>query len=60
MKCQWYVSIEQPECGKEPAEPVRIKTKEADATVDLCRIHKARYNDKMMQKRHALKAARNG
>lgn len=43
--CQWYVSIEQPECGEPAVAKVRVKGKVTRATVYLCSRHKAEHDE---------------
>lgn len=60
VPCKWYVSIDQPECGKKSTEMVRVKTRLVDVTVPLCPQHLARHRDNQMQARHARKEASRG
>lgn len=53
--CQWYVSMEQPVCAAEATEEIRVKTRLVDVKVNVCPIHKARYNDAQMRARHNAK-----
>jgi hypothetical protein len=55
--CKWYVSIEQPECGKSAPHRVKVKTAATQATVDLCDEHYAVHNDNFARIRAARKAA---
>lgn len=56
--CKWYVSIDQPECGLESVAEVRVRTSVADATVPLCRKHKAIHDERAASIRNARREAR--
>lgn len=51
--CQVYISPAQPECGKPAPTFVRVKTSLIDATVDVCREHKAEYDQQAASRRNA-------
>lgn len=42
--CKWYISIEQPECGKPAPFKVHVRGKVTNATVDVCQEHKAEHD----------------
>lgn len=39
--CHWYISIVQPECGRDAPYKLTIKGKIVKATIDVCEEHKA-------------------
>ena len=51
MKCQWYESIDQPECGTEATHTVTVKTKITTARVNLCGRHKAKHDENFARAR---------
>lgn len=42
--CKWYVSIDEPECGKPAPYAVLVRGKVTKATVPLCNEHKAEHD----------------
>ena len=53
--CQWYVSIEQTECGEPAPHRVKVKTKVTQAYVDLCDEHKAVHDETFARIRNERK-----
>lgn len=55
MKCAWYVSAEQPECGKESVAKIKVRGKIAQATVNVCSEHKAAHDEQFARARTSRK-----
>ena len=53
--CQWYESVENPECGKPATVTVTVKTKITAAKVNLCPQHKARHDENFARARAGRK-----
>ncbi|HEY6021852.1 MAG TPA: hypothetical protein VIY48_18905 [Candidatus Paceibacterota bacterium] len=50
--CKFYVSPERPECGEVATATVRTRiTGNDSATVELCAVHKAVYDQQWAQRR---------
>lgn len=49
--CQWYESVENPECGEPATAEVTVKTKITTARVNLCVKHKAQHNENFARAR---------
>lgn len=45
--CQFYVSVQQPDCGKPAKWGVRVKNKVSDAIVNMCDEHKNEHQRKL-------------
>ena len=43
--CKFYVSIDQPECGKKPVTVVKVRYKAGMVNVELCDEHLAKHNE---------------
>lgn len=54
--CQWYESIEVPECGAPAAVSVTVKTKVTSAKVNLCKRHKAQHDENFARARNSKQA----
>ena len=55
--CMFYVSIEQPECGRAAPHKVLVRTALVNATVDLCNYHKKRHDKIAEERRKSFAAA---
>jgi hypothetical protein len=56
--CKWYVSIEEPECGKVATSSVKTKiTRRDSAKVPLCTEHKHKYDEQYARMRVEPKAS---
>lgn len=56
--CKYFVSIEQPECGKPAPHRVRVPLGKAYASIDLCDEHKAVHDANNAARRAAHRAVR--
>lgn len=54
--CQWYESIENPECGAPATVQVTVKTKITTAKVHLCARHKAVHDENHARARKGQQA----
>lgn len=57
--CKFFISPEQPECGKRAEAVVRTRiTKNDSATVELCTQHKAVYDEQYARRRKTTSKGR--
>lgn len=42
--CKWYISIDEPECGKPAPFKLKVRGKITVAIVDVCDDHKAEHD----------------
>lgn len=58
--CQFYISPEQPECGEPSPTYIRVRVQPgpAQVTVDVCKKHKAAYDQAAAEMRNARRQAK--
>jgi len=55
--CKWYVSVDQPECGKPAPFKLKVKGKVTQAVVDVCEDHKALHDREFARLRTSGRAS---
>lgn len=43
--CKYYVSVQQPECGKPATHKVKVRNRAGQMIVPLCDEHKAKHDE---------------
>lgn len=53
--CKWFVSDDVPECGEPAVTKVKVRGKVTQATVPVCRKHKAEHDENFAKLRTGSK-----